>query len=250
MPLSRHLAQGRLLYFTHKPDAISISENDHLRWMAFDNIVQSVIRKNKPQQLTLPHQWALMMPLLNCTPTKIIEFGLGAGNHLLFLASLHANIQHQVIESSKQVIDLALEFFALTPFKNAIINQGAQQWLDDHLTISQDWIIFDIYQKAKFRDNSYNQLLSDVIDKLPSTSILSINFPDCTEKEMKFWLIQLANKKTHNIHLYSVPHFKNQIMHLIPKQKNISAIHQSPLPNNLQRYWHKYQLQFGLKTNL
>ena len=96
MPLSRHLEQGRLLYFSPKPDAISVCENDHLRWLAFDDNVQSVVRKNRPEHLTLPHQWALMMPLLNFTPSTVTELGLGAGNHLLFTQSLGRNIKHQV----------------------------------------------------------------------------------------------------------------------------------------------------------
>lgn len=252
MSLNKHLAQGKLLHYCQSPEPISVSESEQLRWIAFDDIVQSVVRKNKPHQLTLPHQWALMMPLLNFTPSTLTEFGLGAGNHLLFVESLAKNINHQVIENNSTVIELALNFFPLSKYKANIVHQDAKLWLEESLSkqemVFSDWVIFDIYQKAKFGDSSYNQLLSKVIESLPSGVILSINFPESTEKEIMFWLGQLAAKQTHIVNYYTVPHFKNQIIHLIPKQPNNSIAEQSALSLRQQRYWRAYQLQFGLTT--
>ena len=67
MPLSTQLQHGQLLYFAKGENDLSVYENKYFRWMAFGDVVQSVIRKQKPHQLTLPHQWAMTMPLLTLT---------------------------------------------------------------------------------------------------------------------------------------------------------------------------------------
>ncbi|NMP33551.1 hypothetical protein HII17_18545 [Thalassotalea sp. M1531] len=246
MPLSRHFNQGRLLYFTQGADAISVYENDHMRWLAFDDVVQSAVRLKKPHQLTFPHQWALLMPLLSFTPSNIVELGLGAGNHILFSQWLTADINHKVIEANPNVIDIALRYFPISDVKENLVLNDAKQWLVNEKTLSDDWYIFDIYQKAKFHDTSYNELLKQFIDYLPYGSILSINFPEVTQKELMFWLAIAGQKKSHKLQCYTVPRYKNIVLHLIPTSPNNSLQQKSHLPNRLQHYWRRYQLQFGL----
>ncbi|WP_448211726.1 hypothetical protein [Colwellia sp. MEBiC06753] len=248
MPLSRHINQGRLLYFTQDPDAISVCENNYLRWLSFDDVVQSVIRKAKPYQLTLPHQWALMMPLLNCTPSTVVELGLGGGNHLQFSRWLSKDIDHQVIEANDKVIALALEYFYLSSMAQYIHHQNAECWLTQQPAINCDWLVFDIYQKVKFGDFSYNQLLNQVIEQVPNGSILSINFPETTEKEISYWLSQLLNKHSHIVHSYTVPHYQNIVLHLLPKTPAKTIVRSSILPTRLQRFWQQYHLRFGVIT--
>ena len=101
MTLARHLAQGQLLYFSQQADAMSVSENAHLRWLAFDGVLQSVVRKQRPHWLTLPHHWALLMPWLYYTPSKVVEFGLGGGNHLLFHHWLTSEIEQSSHRSQR-----------------------------------------------------------------------------------------------------------------------------------------------------
>lgn len=100
MPLSRHIEQGRLLYFTRNPDAISVCENKHFRWLAFDSVIQSVMNIRLPNQLTLPHHYGLLLPLRYYNPTNVIEFGLGGGNISRFINANLIHIKHKVIELS------------------------------------------------------------------------------------------------------------------------------------------------------
>ena len=85
MKLVKHIQQGQLIYFTQNNDSISVSENQHYRWLTFDNVVQSMMLKRQPWQLTFPHQISLLSPLLFFKPQEVVEFGLGGGNLARFL---------------------------------------------------------------------------------------------------------------------------------------------------------------------
>ena len=248
MPLSTQLQHGQLLYFAKGENDLSVYENKYFRWMAFGDVVQSVIRKQKPHQLTLPHQWAMTMPLLTLTPKNIVEFGLGAGNHLLFTQHLTPKMQHKVIEANRNVLEAAVQYFPLKSYQECLIHGDANTWLESTNALQDDWFIFDIYHKTKFADNSYNDLLEKVIERLPTFSVLTINFPETTEKEIKFWLLKLIAKQSHIAEFYSVPHYKNHVIHLIPKvpSKNIKMT--SALAQRKQKYWRCFQRQFGLKV--
>ena len=96
--MEKHLSQGKLLYVSKLEDAISVSENEHFRWMAFNDVVQSIMHKRKSYLLTLPHQIALMLPLLLFRPKNIIELGLGGGNLTRYLTHLSPEIKVISIE--------------------------------------------------------------------------------------------------------------------------------------------------------
>lgn len=249
MPLSRHLQQGQLLYFKQAPDAISVSENRYFRWLAFNNVLQSAMRKQKPHWLTLPHQWALMLPWLHYSPTKMVEFGLGGGNHLRFSRWLSPQVDYQVVESSQAVIELSEAFFALD--KNAVNQdiycQSAQQWLVGKSLFDIDWLIYDIYQAPKIGVSSTHQTLQDLIRQLPENTILSINFTDATTQSLRFWQQHFHQKKQHQVAAYEVPHYQNVVVHLLPKKAPKKAITKAHLNSSLARYqkrWQQFHQEF------
>ncbi|REL25284.1 hypothetical protein DXX93_01065 [Thalassotalea euphylliae] len=234
MPLSRHLEQGHLLYFKQSPHAISVSENPHFRWLAFNGVLQSVMRKARPHWLTLPHQWALMLPwayflndklsnqaLFNENFPRIVEFGLGGGNHFRFCQWLSPKVNHLVIESSRTVIDISKTYFALseTYGTRQIVHQSAEQWLASQQMISADWLIFDIYRQPKVGDNASHQLLEQLIQVLPAQTILSINFTQATAQSLRFWHGKFQQKLAHNVAFYRVPIYQNIVVHLFPKER-------------------------------
>ena len=69
MQLAKHIDNSKLLYLSQSygnksADAISINENNYFRWIAFGDVIQSVMHKRKPWLLTLPHQTMMLLPLL------------------------------------------------------------------------------------------------------------------------------------------------------------------------------------------
>ena len=146
MQLAKHLAQGRLVYLSQQQDAITVSENDYYRWMVFSEVVQSVMHKRKPWQLTLPHQIALLLPLLIFRPTRIIELGLGGGNLTRFLQHLSADIMLTTIDHSQEVIDSFSQYFNPEKVDMDITCADGMTWLAQQDASDIDWIICDVVE--------------------------------------------------------------------------------------------------------
>jgi spermidine synthase len=118
-----------------------------------------VLIKHKPHQLALPHQYAMMLPLLLFKPEKILMFGLGGGDFLRFIAYHHHNnsqlsklkpLQCKVIEYQQAVVDCFWQYFHcysdfLTANNLAIENSEAGNYIAEHSTEQIDWCIYDIF---------------------------------------------------------------------------------------------------------
>jgi spermidine synthase len=237
MQLSRHIQQGKLLYLNQNEGNISVSENTHYRWLAFDDVIQSVMLKRKPAQLTLPHQIFIMLPLLFFRPHKVYELGLGGGNLGRFMTNLSSDISFVSIEYNKHVIDCFKEFFNPEEVKVNIFHQDARLWLQQTSNCQFDWLICDIYQQQTqdFKDTLTQ--LSLLIEPLTSETCLTLNLPDSSDQEVNLCLTILQQLQTsHKIFYFHVPNYLNIIIHLIPKQWQI----EKALLRNKQSYLAKH----------
>ena len=228
--------QKQLLYFNQREDSISIYENDHYRWLLFDDVTQSLMLKRKPERLMLPHQMFLMLPLLFFRPKKVCEFGLGGGNLSRFLKTLAPTIQINSIEKNAQVIDCFKNYFNPQQQSFNLINDDAKNALFNKQLRFADWYIYDIYQHNNEATNA--QLLkSKLLAKaITEDSWLSLNLPDPTEPELNYLIEQLHGVFTdHKMVLFRVPRYLNIVIHFVPKKlfiaNKLSISTESYLPN-------------------
>lgn len=248
MKLAQHVNQGRLVYLSNEVDQISIHENDYYRWLMFDDVIQSVMLKRQPNKLTLPHQYAVMMPLLFFKPERVIELGLGGGNLSRFLSALHHSIEVTSVELCEQVIECFNEYF--NPHKQIITieNQAALPWLENETTSNNkaaDWLICDVYQHHA--DNFQNRvtLLSALIDNLSDDACLTINLPDLDDHEVNLCLTILKQlQNSHQIIYFHIPRYLNIVIHLLPNHWPINNLKKrskvTALPLWQYRRWRRY----------
>jgi spermidine synthase len=218
MKLEKHLSQGKLLYLTKHGDAISVSENIHFRWIAFNDVVQSIMHKRKPSSLTLPHQIALLLPLLLFRPKNIVELGLGGGNLTRFLTNLSTEINIKSIEYNKDVIECFTEFFNPDHENMDIILADGINWLEQQDEKNIDWLICDVYRSDEFGFSSIVKQFETLTSKLDSQSCLSINLPDVSDEEINLCLTILQQLQSkHHIQYFHIPNYLNIVIHLYPK---------------------------------
>ena len=258
MQLAKHVAQGKLTYLNQDKEAVSVSENEHYRWLAFtcnkdEQVIQSVMLKRKPWKLTLPHQTALMLPLLFFKPSNVVELGLGGGNIQRFLNKVSTEITLQSIEHNSVVIDCFNKYFNPQNNQVNVIFSDSKHWLQ-HNNINFDWYICDIYQQEiQSYNNTVNQLEHITANIKPNTC-LSINLPDATDIEVNLLLTILKQISTHHeITYFHIPNYLNIIIHLIPKEwqayKRIKRNKNSYLPENTFSRWKRFWQQ-GKKLSL
>jgi len=219
--LTQHVNQGRLVYLSNTEDQITISENKHYRWLAFDDVIQSVMHLRCPSKLTLPHQYAALMPLLFFRPNKVIELGLGGGNLSRFLSALQPNMTILSIELSQTVITCFKRYFNPQQHPIIIENSEALEWLQQSqpsTTPAADWLICDVYQHHAKSFQSRVVLLTALIDNLQNNACLTINLPDLDDHEINLCLTILRQlQSSHHIIYFHIPRYLNVVVHLLPK---------------------------------
>jgi len=242
MQLSKHLAQGKLLYLSQGEHAISVCEDDYYRWLAFSHeqgeaIIQSVMNKRIPWQLTLPHQYALLLPLLFFKPKNIIEFGLGGGNLKRFISHLSAEISMQSVEYNNIVIECFKRYFNPENDPIAINNCTSEQWLTNAVTTNTDWLICDIYQSNAQQPAQVNQQLADLIECLDAHSCLSINLPNASDDEVNLCLLLLQQlQSSHSVYYFHIPNYLNIVIQLIPAHWSTVKLIYKPQPSYLAKH--------------
>lgn len=250
MQLSKHLAQGKLLYLSQQQESLSVWENQYFRWLAFSNdkgeqVIQSVMHRRKPWQLTLPHQTALLLPLLFFKPQNVVELGLGGGNIDRFLAYVCSDISIKSIEYSLTVIETFSQYFNPDNSKIEIIHSDSRDWLAQNKNNNTDWLICDIYQhKEQDFDETIKQL-EYLLANIDSDGCLSINLPDATDTEVNLCLTVLQQLSSeHNIVYFHIPNYLNIIIHLIPKHwqtfRLLKRNKNCFLPRRLFLQWRKF----------
>jgi len=250
MQLSKHIAQGQLLYLSQGEERLSVSENKYFRWLAFshvngEQIIQSVMHKRKPWQLTLPHHTALLLPLLFFKPQNVVELGLGGGNLDRFLAHTCPDILIKSIECNSIIIENFTRYFNPEKEKIEIIHRNSHDWLTQTGKTPPDWLICDIYQhKEQHFDETIKQL-EHLLINIDSNGCLSINLPDATDNEVNLCLTVLQQLSSeHNIIYFHIPNYLNIVIHLIPKHwqtfKLLKRNKSSHLPRRLFLQWRKF----------
>lgn len=236
MQLTKHVRQGSLLFLNQGEVNISISENNHYRWLAFDDTIQSVMLKRLPWKLTLPHQTILMFPLLFFSPKKVTELGLGGGNIARYLKYLDPEIDFTSIEYSATVIECFEQYFNPETTKVNIIFNDASLWLKEQKTYEIDWLICDIYQQQVNDFKNTLDLFTLLMHALTSESCLSLNLPDLTDQEVNLCLTVLQQLQSdHNIVYFHVPNYLNIIIHIIPKHWQSQKVLKRNKKSNLSK---------------
>ncbi len=258
MQLAKHVAQGKLTYLNQGSAVISVSENEHYRWLAFagengEQIIQSVMLKRKPWKLTLPHQTALMLPLLFFKPDNMVELGLGGGNIQRFIKNISPKTAIDSIEHDNVVIDCFNQYFNPQNNQVRLIYSDSKHWLQHNKT-NYDWYICDIYQQEiQSYDNTVSQL-EHITANLKANTCLSINLPEASDNEVNLLLTILKQLSTHHdISYFHVPNYLNIVIHLVPKQwqtfKRLKRNTHSYLPRNIFSRWKKFW-QHGKKVSI
>jgi spermidine synthase len=255
MQLAKHIDNSKLLYLNQSygnksADAISINENHCFRWIAFGDVIQSVMHKRKPWLPTLPHQTIMLLPLIFFKPQNIIELGLGGGNLARFLSHLSDKISFTSVECNSVVIDCFEQYFNPQNAPISIIHNRAETWLMDKKlskqhTKSLDWLICDVYQQQLIDFKETINLLEVFMSSISSNTCLSINLPDANDQEVNLCLTILHQlQSNHRILYFHVPNYLNIVIHIIPEHWPVDFPNRSNKHSYLNKRIYKRALTF------
>ncbi|WP_440874775.1 hypothetical protein [Thalassotalea sp. PLHSN55] len=244
MRLTQHLNQGSLLYFDQQHEKLSVSQNNHYRWLAFDNVIQSVMSRRLPNKLTLPHHSALLLPLIFFKPKSLLEFGLGGGNIARFMHGLNESIDFTSIERSPRVVEAFKQFFNPDAIKINIISDEDISQSKRLQKRANQWLIYDIYRAENGALNYCDKQLLKLVNQLSASACLSINLVDISDEHINRLLMDLTSQlSNHTLSYFNVPHYQNVIVHILPQHfthTNEIINSNSYLSERLQQRWLKF----------
>lgn len=239
MQLGKHVQQGKLLY-VNQDEHISVSENKHYRWLAFGDVVQSVMLKRQVNKLTLPHQKIMMLPLLFFTPQQVVEIGLGGGNTGRFLTHTINNLSFKSIELSSNVIECFNQYFNPLNADITIQHGNATTWFESKFSSEKeniDWLISDVYQEDAKDFNTTLHLLNSIVADFPSNNCLTLNLPDFSDHEINLCLTVIKQlESTHHIIYFHVPNHLNVVVHILPVHWQLNKLLQKQKHRLLKKY--------------
>ena len=205
--------ESQLLYSGLIDDQkIEVREWENYRWLHLsDHSVQTLMLTDAVNQVALPNIQALLAVLLFCPSSKrLLNFGLGGASLERYLTSKWPEIDITSVESNRQIIQLAKEFFNLPKSIN-VIHDSAENFISKH-SDNYDIILCDIFvadiQASCLYDRNFYENISHCLDK---TGVLAINILPESEEDVVNVLLPLKNYFDH-IYLLEFPDFSNAII--------------------------------------
>jgi spermidine synthase len=176
---------GLLLYWhKYNDDHIQVREHEQFRWLLINDILQSVVVKNAPNTLLLPHlqclaqQWQILT-----SPNKVLELGLGGGAIRNYLSHYYPQAQVTSVEKNTDIINCYTQFFSSNK-NEQLLCADAQHVLKRAQNI--DWIILDLFSQIDAPRFLFEQAFYEKIHSaLNDNGVLFINFLSQHESQLK-----------------------------------------------------------------
>ena len=205
--------ESELLYsVSDAEEIIEVRQWQQYRWLHLgDRSVQALMMTDAVEQVVLPNIQALLAVLLFCPePKRLLNLGLGGASLERYLDSKWPGVQITSVESNKQIIELAKDYFYL-PEKIDVKHEQADRFVKKN-TQTYEIILCDIFvadnQASCLYDESFYANISKCIDE---NGILAINILPESEEDVVNVLLPMKNYFAY-LYLLEFPDFSNAII--------------------------------------
>lgn len=162
-------------------DEVKVYDNYLYRWLTFSSpYIQTLLSKFKPHKPELQYMKPLSIAARHAKGNTCL-LGLGGGGLVHYLNNL--NIELNVIESNKLVIDIAHKYFLLDKLDNLqILNMDASKFVENHHN-KYSHLLIDIHGAYNFPSQCLNlEFFNNCKNILKDNGVLAINV--CNEQEL------------------------------------------------------------------
>ena len=104
-------SRGDVVYWKRcHEQRICVREDNDYRWLLSDEVIQSVLAKDLPTELTLPHQ-VMLQAICPAHVRQILHLGLGGGDLLRWCHFRYPNVKQTAVELNPDVVTIYQNFF-------------------------------------------------------------------------------------------------------------------------------------------
>jgi spermidine synthase len=247
------ITSGKLLKRIETENSyIEVRENKNYRWMSFDKeVIQTLVNKKLPHESTLGH----IKELLNVfnfikKPREILMMGLGGGALIHSLKYHYPEVHTTAVEISKDVIELAKEFFYLSASSNyySLICGDIQDYLIRPRK-KIDIIFVDMYIDGEMPDFYYEPVFHRKVHKnLKMNGVAAYNLLCDKAHEFEVIVKLIREAFEHQTLCVPVDKFHNVILYAFKSAKYKDFIYEQEQQRSLKNL--TYDIQLGLIGNL
>lgn len=181
---------GYVIHFTRDEyGAILVIDDGEYRMLNFDSpFEQSCMSMRFPFQLVHQYTQYMLLALSYCDPNHVTLFGLGGGSLLRSLHYLMPNIQFEVVELRKSVLDIAKEYFCIPTGENVSVTlDDASLYIHQMPDCSTNLIFSDMYDAYHMVEAQVQkQFLSECSRVLSGDGWLVINLHSLPKNRAEF----------------------------------------------------------------
>ena len=193
-------------------EMIEVRQWQQYRWLHLgDRSVQSLMMMDAVEQVALPNVQAMLATLLfNPEPKQLLNLGLGGASIERFLNVNYPNLKITSIESNKNIIELAEEYFYL-PEKIDVKHDAADQFVKTQ-TQHYGIILCDLFVAGNQADCLYNEEFYNSISRnIDEPGVLAMNISPESEEDVMNILLPMKNYFGY-LYLFEFPNFSNVIV--------------------------------------
>ena len=205
--------ESELLYsVSDAEEIIEVRQWQQYRWLHLgDKSVQALMMTDAVEQVVLPNIQALLAVLLFCPePKRLLNLGLGGASLERYLDSKWPEVQITSVESNKQIIELAKDYFYL-PGKIDVKHDLADRFVQKQ-TQTYEIILCDIFVAANQANCLYDEnFYADIAKCIDENGILAINILPESEEDVVNVLLPMKDYFGY-LYLLEFPDFSNAIV--------------------------------------
>ncbi|WP_413699738.1 hypothetical protein ACLKMH_20480 [Psychromonas sp. KJ10-10] len=218
MDFSKQLSQQQILIYQYDNKGISLTvkENEQFRWFEYGGSeVQSLMNKERPEQIILPvYQSLLLFLLLDNNffanqPRQLLNLGLGGASIERALATI-SDLHISSVESSLNIVEMAKKYFKV-PAQVKIVAQTAEHFIEQ-TDVLYDVVLCDLFIDGKSADCIFNGSFYSHLCQITATNAtLMINL-QANNNEQLIQLLLIIKRYFPYIALNEFDDYKNIVM--------------------------------------
>lgn len=207
-------SRGHVLYWKQwHEQRLCVREDQTYRWLLCDGVLQSVLVRKNPAELTLPHQMVLQA-ICPAHATKVLHLGVGGGDLIRWCHERYPGVSQTAVELNPDIVSIYQDYFQHDEAPELITDDAFQYLALTHSGF--DLIILDVFANdgapaPVFVPETYQKLKNCLM----SEGQIIINLLPRTENE-RLQVLSLLKEHIGTVQSIQVAEYRNHLLWATP----------------------------------
>ncbi len=210
-------SRGHVVYWKQcHEQRLCVREDHEFRWLLSDSVIQSVLVRDLPSELTLPHQ-IVLQAICPAHVRQILHLGLGGGDLIRWCHYRYPAVKQTAVELNPDVVNIYQNYFQQQESPTLVVGDAFHFLSETNAQF--DLIILDVFAidgapAPIFHAETYLQLKRC----LTETGQVIVNLLPRTENE-RLQVLDLMKAQLGSVQSLQVAEYRNHLIWSTPATK-------------------------------